>query len=247
MVSTSKEELLRLEGIYKRFGGLEVLQDINISIGPEEIVGLIGPNGAGKTTIFNLITSFYRPTQGSIFFNGKNITRLSAHKVCHRGIARTFQLVRTFSKMTVMENAMVGAVFGKTQIGMQASHNAAEALELVGLANKKDNLVAHLTLSDRRMLEIAMALASMPSLILLDEPMAGLNSAEIGNLLKVIEKARDERKLSFLWIEHKVDEVLDFCKRVMVLDYGVLIADGSPEEIANNSKVIEAYLGEPSA
>ena len=192
----NKAPLLTLTNVSKHFGGLQVITDLDFVVGEEEIVGLIGPNGAGKTTVFNLITAIYRINKGSIRFKDKEITRLSPHKICHLGISRTYQLVRAFLKMSVYDNVMTAAVYGGKHLEQSPKQRALESIELVELTAKQDITAAHLTLSDRRLLEIAMGLASSPSLILLDEPMAGLNDVEIEHLLQVIKTTRDDNWLS---------------------------------------------------
>jgi branched-chain amino acid transport system ATP-binding protein len=241
------QPLLALDQVNKRFGGLKVIVDFDFAVNEEEIVGLIGPNGAGKTTVFNLITGLYTPDSGSISFRGQDIAGMAMHKVCHLGISRTFQLVRAFLKMTVIENVMTASIYGGRHSQIGPKERALESLDLVELTDKRDVKAAHLTLSDRRRLEIAMGLASMPSLVLLDEPMAGLTATEIDHLFEILRTTKRERKFSILWIEHKVDAVLDFCDRVGVLDYGAKIADACPDDIACDARVIEAYLGEPVA
>lgn len=241
------EPVLRLEGLHKAFGGLVVLSNINLDIGANELVGLIGPNGAGKSTLFNLITAIYAPSAGRVHFKGNDITGSAPHRICHLGIARTFQLVRVFLTMTAIENTMVGAVYGAGGRVRHAAKAAEEALELVGLAPKSRMATAHMTLSDRRLLEIARAVASSPALLLLDEPMAGLNASEIKQMADVIRQIRTEKGLSILWVEHKVDAIMKVCSRVVVLDHGEKIADSPPSEIVTNRQVVEAYLGEPTA
>jgi branched-chain amino acid transport system ATP-binding protein len=238
---------LELKNINKSFGGLKVLAEVSFDVGEGEIIGLIGPNGAGKTTLFNVITGIYRPQTGSIKYQGKNIIGLKPHRISRRGIARTFQLVRVFPTMTVLENVLVGAKYGKKSSKKQAIKDALECLEILDLLEVKDNVVAHLTFSDRRLVEIARAIAAKPGLALLDEPLAGLNPTETEIIMALIEEIREEHGISILWIEHKIDAVFNVCDKVVVLDYGRKLAEGTPEEVANNEQVVEAYLGESPA
>ena len=224
-----------------------MLSDVSFGIDEGEIVGLIGPNGAGKTTLFNIITGIYRPNKGQIHFKNKSLAGLKPHRICRRGIARTFQLVRVFPTMTVLENVLVGAKYGKRSTKREAFKDALECLEILNLLEVKDTVVAHLTFSDRRLVEIARAIASKPGLALLDEPLAGLNPTETEIIMALIEEIREEHGISILWIEHKIDAVFNVCDKVVVLDYGRKLAEGNPEEVANNEKVVEAYLGESPA
>ena len=239
--------ILEVKQLSKRFGGLQVLHDVSFTLNEGEILGLIGPNGAGKSTLFNLISGVYRPDAGSIQFRGKNLAKLKPHQVCRRGIARTFQLVRVFPSMTVLENVLAGAIYGRSADRKNGLNEAIECLEMLNLSGAKDTLAAHLTYSDRRLVEIARAIAAKPGLALLDEPLAALNPAETEKIMAVIQDIRTLRGISIMWIEHKIDAVFHACDRIVVLDYGRKIAEGTPGEIATNKKVVEAYLGEPLA
>lgn len=240
---TDKNNILVIENVSKRFGGLQVLTDVDLNVYKGEILGLIGPNGAGKSTTFNIITSFYPPDEGNVYLKDQKITGVPSHKISRMGIARTFQLVKTFTSMTAVDNVTVGAIFSGRLHGRAAREEALAALDVVGLLPKAHTQTAHLTLSDRRLLEIARCIAARPVLTLLDEPLAGLNPSETNHMLTIIDKVRNERGTAILWVEHKVGAIFSLCNRVAVLDYGHIIACGTPKEISCNQQVIEAYLG----
>ena len=239
--------LFQIEKLSKNFGGLTVLTDVSFDIHEREIIGLIGPNGAGKTTLFNVITGIYRPDAGSVTYQGRDLVGLSPDRICRRGIARTFQLVRIFPSMTVLENVIVGAIYGNRRSKKRARKDALHYLEMLNLVDLKDKVVSRLTISNRRLVEIARALASGPGLALLDEPLAGLNPTETHNIMELIVDIRETHGVSILWVEHKIDAVFSICDRIVVLDYGKMLAQGKTADIASDPKVVEAYLGESPA
>ena len=235
---------LALEGVTKQFGGLFAVQDISIEIAEGQITGLIGPNGAGKTTLFRIASGVTRPTGGRVIFGGREITGWSAHAVCRLGICLTHQIVRPFLGLTVLENVMVAAAFGRGNWSAGAPRaEAEESLEFTGLASRRDDQAAVLTLAERKRLEIARALATRPAVLLLDEVLAGLNPAESERAVALVRQI-NARGITIVMIEHVMRAVMALSDRVLVLNYGRLIADGPPAEVAGLPQVIEAYLGQ---
>ena len=252
--------LLQANSVTIRFGGLTAVSNFNLAIRPHELVGLIGPNGAGKTTIFNMLTGVYKPTEGAITIGGVATTLMKPYQITSLGVARTFQNIRLFKELTVLDNVKIGGHIHYKYSGTSAvlhtnrfhdAEDTAEAeamklLEIFGLASRAQHEAKNLPYGDQRRLEIARALAARPKLLLLDEPAAGLNDSETLALMNTIHDIRDRFDIAILLIEHNMELVMGICERIVVLNFGKTIAEGTPEAIRANPAVIEAYLGEPA-
>jgi branched-chain amino acid transport system ATP-binding protein len=236
--------LLELRKVSRSFGGLAAVKAVDLGVETGEIVGLIGPNGAGKTTLFNLITGAYRPNAGAIVFEGADITRMAPHARCRLGIARTFQLVRPFPNLTVLDNVAVGSIYGRQPAKSRLAAEAAarDVLDMLGLLSRSRQLARSLTLVDRKRLELARALATQPKLLLLDELLAGLNPSEVVTAMDLVRHIRDSG-VTIVMVEHLVKALFGVSDRVTVLSAGEKISEGTPEQVAQDARVIDAYLG----
>lgn len=236
---------LDVKNCTKSFGGLFAINNVNFSVRQGELLGLIGPNGAGKTTMFNMISGVYKPTSGKIVYRERYpIHSLNTHRICRIGIARTYQVVRPFLNMSVLKNVLVGAYFGKRgMLGREAVKIAQEALEFTELWERRDEIAGSLNVPSRKRLEIARALATQPDLLLLDEVMAGLNPVETERTMALVRRIQ-ARGVTIIMIEHVMQAAMGLSERIIVLNYGEIIAEGTPEEVANNPEVIKAYLGD---
>jgi branched-chain amino acid transport system ATP-binding protein len=234
--------LIEITDLNKNFGGLTVTKNLSMKVNEGQIYGVIGPNGAGKSTLFNQISGYIKPDSGQIVFNGKNIVGKQPHELCHAGIGRTFQIVKPFGSKTVLYNVAVGA-FARTNSRSQALKRAEEVVKLVGLESRKDLQAKNLTIVDRKRLEVAKALATQPKLLLLDEVLAGLTPSEVDEAVELIKKIQ-KSGITIVMIEHVMRAVMALCERVLVINYGEPIAEGTPQEVTQNPQVITAYLGD---
>jgi len=258
MNQKSHNSLLRINNLTKSFGGLTALSNFDFEVNVDELIGLIGPNGAGKTTVFNLITGVYHPDEGEIIFKEENISEMPPYNICKKGIARTFQNIRLFNNLSVLDNVKIAlhkdVPYSLTQTFFRMpafyrgeeniEQKASKFLEIFKLDNKRSELASNLPYGEQRRLEIARALATSPTLLILDEPAAGMNPNETNELMELIRRLRTDFAISILLIEHDMSLVMGVCERIYVLGYGQVIAQGNPDEIKNNKRVIEAYLGE---
>jgi branched-chain amino acid transport system ATP-binding protein len=237
--------ILEAEGVTKYFGGLAAVSQVGFNVDQGKVVGLIGPNGAGKTTLFNLISGTLVPKEGAIRFNGQDIAGLKPHKICKMGLARTFQSVKIFANMPVLDNVLLGSLFGisNSMPSADAAREAMGFLEFVGLSAVRATPAKDLTLANQKRLEVARALATKPELLLLDELMAGLNPTETAEAMELVTRIRD-KGITIFMIEHVMKAIMSVCDRIMVLHHGEKIAEGTPQEIATSRTVVEVYLGE---
>jgi branched-chain amino acid transport system ATP-binding protein len=238
--------MLEIHALHKSFGGLVAVHDFHLSVGEHEILGLIGPNGAGKTTVFNMIAGFFPPDAGDIVFRGHKLAGLRPYQVCELGIGRTFQVTKPFVDSTVLENVMVGA-FRRARSTREARHIALRVLESLAFSQRQDVTGHELTVAERKRLELARALATGPKLLLLDEPMAGLNATEKTHLLQLLRDIRDHQGLTMILVEHDMKAVMSVCERIALLHRGEKLLEGSPGEVAHDPRAISAYLGEDYA